>query len=159
MIWLLIAITLASGMLLPVQAGVNAQLRTHVGYAMTAAIINFLLGATALFAVSIVMRTPLASFSKLSSVPWWLWLGGLYGANYIVVSILLGAEARCGDAHRRECYRADADFTCAGSLRPDWISNSLCERRTHGRRRIASGRPGAYSTVLITKNPRFACMT
>jgi transporter family-2 protein len=45
MTWLLIMIVLASGMLLPVQAGINAQLRTYVGHPMVAAVINFILGA------------------------------------------------------------------------------------------------------------------
>jgi len=89
MTWLLIMIVLASGMLLPVQAGINAQLRTYVGHPMVAAVINFILGTSALIAISIVMRAPLPDIAKVSSVPWWLLLGGLYGANYIVVSILL----------------------------------------------------------------------
>src|SRR5262245_45791965 len=89
MTWLLIAIVLGSGMLLPVQAGINAQLRTYVGHPMVAATINFLLGTSALIVISLVARTPLPDPAKLSAIPWWLWLGGLYGANYIVVSILL----------------------------------------------------------------------
>jgi len=89
MTWLLIIIVVASGMLLPVQAGINAQLRTYVGHPMVAAVINFILGTSALIAVSIAMRVPLPEIAKVASVPWWLLLGGLYGANYIVVSILL----------------------------------------------------------------------
>jgi bacterial/archaeal transporter family-2 protein len=89
MIWLLITIALVSGMLLPVQAGINSQLRTHIGHPIVAAAINFLLGTAALIAVSVAMRAPLPDFSKLSTIPWWLWLGGIYGANYIVISILL----------------------------------------------------------------------
>ena len=32
---------------------------------------------------------PLPQMAKLSSAPWWVWMGGLCGANYIVIAILL----------------------------------------------------------------------
>jgi len=86
---LLVLLALTAGMLLPVQTGVNAELRVIVGQPILAAAVQFLVGAAALIVVFIVMRTPMPDLSKLSSAPWWVWVGGLCGANYIVVAILL----------------------------------------------------------------------
>jgi transporter family-2 protein len=89
MIWLLLLTALAAGMLLPVQAGVNATLRTLAGHPIAAAAIQFIVATIALLAVFIILRAPLPDFGRLTSAPWWVWIGGLFGANYIVVAILL----------------------------------------------------------------------
>jgi bacterial/archaeal transporter family-2 protein len=88
-IWLLVFIALAAGMLLPVQAGVNAQLRTFVGHPIAAATIQFLVATAALILILILMRAPMPQSSRLSSAPWWVWVGGLCGANYVVIAIFL----------------------------------------------------------------------
>ncbi len=36
-----------------------------------------------------VLRVPAPGIRQLASAPWWLWTGGLMGANYIVITILL----------------------------------------------------------------------
>src|SRR5215510_855481 len=89
MLWLLLLTALAAGMLLPVQTGINAGLRTLVGTPILAAAIQFLIGSAALVLVSFAMRAPLPALEKLSAAPWWIWIGGLCGANYIVIAILL----------------------------------------------------------------------
>jgi len=89
MIWLLLLVALVTGMLLPVQVGVNAELRIISGNPILAAAIQFLVGTFALIVVLIAMRVPWPDIGKLSSAPWWVWTGGLLGANYIVVLIVL----------------------------------------------------------------------
>jgi transporter family-2 protein len=89
MIWLLLFFALTAGMLLPVQSGVNAELRTFVGHPFLAAAIQFLVGTVVLFLVFMATRAPLPAVGKLASAPWWIWLGGICGANFIVVAIVL----------------------------------------------------------------------
>ncbi len=89
MVWLLILIVLAAGMLLPVQAGVNSELRKFIGHPITASAMQFLVGMVALIVVMIVLRAPLPEARRIASAPWWVWVGGLCGANYIVVSIFV----------------------------------------------------------------------
>ena len=89
MIWLLLFSALAAGMLLPIQTGINAELRSLVGQPILAAAIQFMVGAGALVLIFIVMRAPFPEMGKLWSAPWWIWLGGLCGANYIVIAIVL----------------------------------------------------------------------
>ena len=58
MIWLLLLIALVAGMLLPVQTGINAELRNLVGQPILAAAIQFLVGAAALLLVVVAMGAP-----------------------------------------------------------------------------------------------------
>jgi len=90
MIWLLLLTALVAGMLLPVQVGINAELRTFLGHPILAATVQFLVGALVLICVLIALGIPLPHIGKVSAAPWWVWLGGLCGANYIVIAILVG---------------------------------------------------------------------
>src|SRR5439155_7550865 len=74
----------AAGAMLPVQAGVNAQLARFVGGPVRASFVSFLVGTIALFLISIAIAKPLPSGSKLGGAPWWVWVGGLLGAFYVV---------------------------------------------------------------------------
>jgi bacterial/archaeal transporter family-2 protein len=89
MVWLLLFIALAAGMLLPVQAGINAQLRTVIGHPIPAATMQFIVATVALMIVFTIMRPPLPALARVAGAPWWVWLGGLCGANYVVIAILL----------------------------------------------------------------------
>jgi transporter family-2 protein len=89
MIGFLIFIALIIGMLLPLQGGVNAQLRTYAPHPVVAALISFLVGTLTLLIVSLVMRSSFAGEWRLGSAPWWMWTGGLFGANYVLMAIIL----------------------------------------------------------------------
>jgi bacterial/archaeal transporter family-2 protein len=78
----------AAGAVLPVQAGVNAQLARFVGGPVRASFVSFLVGTIALLVLSIAILKPLPSGSKLGSAPWWVWVGGLLGAFYVLGSIV-----------------------------------------------------------------------
>ena len=87
----------AAGAMLPVQVGVNAQLARFVGGPVRASFVSFLVGTIALLALSIAILKPLPSGSRLGGAPWWVWVGGLLGAFYVVGVIVsaprLGAVA------------------------------------------------------------------
>ncbi len=89
MTWLFIAVAFGIGVMLPVQAGVNAQLRLWVAHPVVAALLSFVVGTVALFALSLIFRTNWASGSRLTSAPWWVWTGGLLGAVYVLLAIIL----------------------------------------------------------------------
>ena len=86
---LLLLLALGAGVLLPVQAGVNAQLRPDVGSPLTAALVSFLVGSVGLAVVVVVLRFPMALRTAWMASPWWHWVGGLIGAVYVVASIVL----------------------------------------------------------------------
>jgi transporter family-2 protein len=86
---LLLLLALAAGVLLPVQAGVNAQLRSVVGSPLTAALVSFLVGTAGLGTAAVILRAPTALRAAWAVSPWWLWVGGLIGALYVVATIVL----------------------------------------------------------------------
>ncbi len=84
--WLYLAFALAAGAVLPLQAGINAVLARSVGGPIAAALVSFAVGTLALAAVAAAAARP--SAEKLGGVPWWVWVGGLLGAFYVVGSIV-----------------------------------------------------------------------
>jgi transporter family-2 protein len=86
---LLLLLALAAGVLLPVQAGVNAQLRSAVGSPLAAALVSFLVGTAGLVTVAVIVRASMGLRAAWTITPWWYWVGGLIGALYVVATIVL----------------------------------------------------------------------
>jgi transporter family-2 protein len=86
-VYLLLAIL--AGAMLPVQTGVNVQLRGLIGHPITAALVSFLVGSAGLAAAAVVARAPLTLGGAWARSEWWHWSGGLLGAVYIVGTIVL----------------------------------------------------------------------
>jgi transporter family-2 protein len=70
------------------QLVVNTQLRVTTGSAVWAAAIQFVVGLVGLLIVGLVTREEVSTQS-LGRGPWWIWTGGLLGATYIVISVLI----------------------------------------------------------------------
>ncbi len=85
---ILVCIAFVIGMMLPIQAGVNAQLRTGLGHPLLAALASFAVGTVALFLVSVAARARLSA-TPIAAIPWWHWTGGLLGAIYIAAAVVL----------------------------------------------------------------------
>ncbi|WP_236209554.1 DMT family transporter [Pseudomonas tohonis] len=87
--WWLLALPFIAGAFLPLQAGINGLLSRQVSSVMSAALISFLVGTVALFAVATVQRE-LPSFAALKGLTWWHWSGGLLGAVFIATAAFAG---------------------------------------------------------------------
>jgi transporter family-2 protein len=87
MTWLYAGLALLSGAALAVQVGVNNGLRGRIGHPISAATCSFATGTIALLAFALVLRPGLPKASSFSGAPWWIWLGGVVGAAYILVTI------------------------------------------------------------------------
>ncbi len=85
---LLVLLALAAGAGLPVQAAVNATMRSYIGRPEWAAVVNFGVGLVALLAWVAVLRLPPA-LSRAATAPWWSWSGGVLGAFYVTAVVLL----------------------------------------------------------------------
>lgn len=97
------------GMLLPAQAGMNAEFGRRAGHPLFAAAWNFVLGGAIIALATaaalawgargdepIRLRT-----AELGQAPWWSWLGGLCGASIVLASII--AAPRLGAAMLVAC--------------------------------------------------------
>lgn len=80
--WLLLAMALISGALMPLQAGINGLLAKEVSSALNAATISFIVGALALLVLALIQRESV-SFETLKGLQWWHWAGGLLGAFFV----------------------------------------------------------------------------
>lgn len=94
---LLLLLAVVTGMLLPIQPGINSVLRHALGSAWLAALISFLVGTLMLLTVVIAIRFThnprvVPSMELVRSAPWWAWLGGLIGAVFVVGSIVLAPK-------------------------------------------------------------------
>jgi len=86
------AFALAAGIGITVQVGLNAALRTQVGSAGAAALVNFSVGILALVAFLLAMRTPVPSREAIAAAPWWAWFGGIFGAFYVATVTVAGPK-------------------------------------------------------------------
>ncbi len=89
MTWFFLVLALLAGAFLPIQAGINAQLRNYLGSAVTAALVSFLVGTIVLFVIGCALRVPMPSPSSFSGAPWWVWIGGVLGAFFVYLTIVL----------------------------------------------------------------------
>ncbi|HJL43207.1 MAG TPA: DMT family transporter [Myxococcales bacterium LLY-WYZ-16_1] len=87
--WVGILAALGAGLLLPLQPGVNAELRRYLGSPFLAALGSFAGGTLALFCLSLALRVPWPSLHRVAQTPWWAWTGGFIGVCIVTTSIVL----------------------------------------------------------------------
>jgi transporter family-2 protein len=81
--------TIAAGVSVIIQQALNAHLRTAIGSAAWSGVVSYFVGLIAIAAFAIVLRQPLPSAAVIASSPWWAWSGGLFGAVFVTLAILL----------------------------------------------------------------------
>jgi bacterial/archaeal transporter family-2 protein len=85
-----------SGVVLPVQAGLNSRLGKTIESPVHAALISFFVGLVGLIGYILVTGQS-ANLANIKSLPWPVWLGGILGAFYIAITIY--ALPRIGPAY------------------------------------------------------------
>jgi transporter family-2 protein len=92
MSWAYIVLALFAGMVVPVQAGLNAVLARHIGGAMSATFLSFLVGTGALALILAVMRPALPTLAAFGGVPLWAYAGGFMGVIYVASATFLAPK-------------------------------------------------------------------
>lgn len=72
-----------------VQAAVNSELRGALGSATWASFVSYLGGTLVMLAVILVIREPMPTAEAAAKSSWLHWTGGLFGAVYVVITIML----------------------------------------------------------------------
>ena len=86
--WPYYLFAVAAGAMLPFQFGINAVLARYVDGAARASLVSFIVGALALFVAVLLFFRGLPSMQKAGEAPWWVWVGGLLGAFYVLGSVV-----------------------------------------------------------------------
>lgn len=89
MTWILILIALAAGAANPLQTGANAQLNKQLGHPLWATLTVYGSGLLGCLLLQLFVRQSLPSWSQLTEVRWWAWLGGLISIVSTVIGLTL----------------------------------------------------------------------
>jgi transporter family-2 protein len=81
-----------AGAMLPLQAGINAQLKTWLGNSIYAALASLVVGALSIFVCALAFGGVAPSASVVPSVPWWAWTGGALGAIFVLAATILAPK-------------------------------------------------------------------
>lgn len=88
-----VIITLAMGLLMPLQTAANSRLRGVVGPAYVSTLVSFSVSTLALLLVSLLAGIPILPTNQmLTATPWWSWFVGLVAVVTITIAIHLFKE-------------------------------------------------------------------
>jgi bacterial/archaeal transporter family-2 protein len=85
----LMLVALFAGASFVLQQAVNSNLRFEIGSPWWAGFFSYLGGTIVMLAMILLMREPFISAKLILRSSLWSWTGGLFGAIYIAISILL----------------------------------------------------------------------
>ena len=83
----LLAVLAGAGLV--VQQILNANLRGGLASAAWAGFSSYFVGLACMTVLAIALRDPVPAASVAGRIPWWTWSGGLFGAIFIGLAILL----------------------------------------------------------------------
>lgn len=86
-LYVLFALLTGAGVAL--QSVINARLRLLLGGPFWAAAGQFIVGLIFLLAMALLTRQPAPVTARIPGSPLWIWAGGLFGATFILVNIML----------------------------------------------------------------------
>jgi transporter family-2 protein len=82
-------LAISAGISLVVQQALNANLRSALNSAAWSGFMSYLVGVICMAVLALALRDPIPSASVAARIPWWAWSGGLFGAIFIALAILL----------------------------------------------------------------------
>lgn len=71
------------------QPGINARFAEHAGARVWGGVANFSVGLLAMAIVTAAMRPGMPAAERIANGPWWMWLGGLCGAFFVTLALIL----------------------------------------------------------------------
>ena len=74
--------------MLPFQFGINAVLARDLEGAARASLVSFAVGTLGLLVAVCSSSALLQPSRKAGAAPWWVWIGGLLGAFYVLGSVV-----------------------------------------------------------------------
>ncbi|MCT4615724.1 MAG: DMT family transporter [Marinifilaceae bacterium] len=87
--YLFLILAIVIGALNPIQATVNSSLSKWMNHPLQATFFSFLGGFVLIVLINIVFAPNFPSFSKLTQIPWYLYVGGVFGVLFVTAFLLL----------------------------------------------------------------------
>ncbi len=84
-----ILLAAAAGAGIVVQQALNANLRTALNSAAWSGFVSYFVGLVSMALLVLALRDPMPTAGVAARIPWWAWSGGLFGALFIGLAILL----------------------------------------------------------------------
>ena len=84
-----VLLAVAAGVSIVVQQVLNSNLRTALNSAAWSGFMSYFVGVVCMALLALALRDPLPSAGVAARIPWWAWSGGLFGAVFIGLAILL----------------------------------------------------------------------
>jgi bacterial/archaeal transporter family-2 protein len=82
-------LAMLAGASVALQQVLNANLRTALNSAAWSGFVSYALGVLCMALLALALRDPVPSISIAARIPWWAWTGGLFGAIFIALAIVL----------------------------------------------------------------------
>jgi bacterial/archaeal transporter family-2 protein len=91
MVIVLLASILATlaGASVVIQQVLNANLRTALNSAVWSGFTSYFVGVICMGLLALALRAPLPSVAAAVRIPWWAWSGGMFGALFIGLAVVL----------------------------------------------------------------------
>jgi len=86
------ALALVAGASVVIQQVLNANLRSELNSAVWSGFISYFVGVMCMAGLAMMLREPIPSVGAVARIPWWAWSGGLFGAIFIGLSILVAKQ-------------------------------------------------------------------
>jgi bacterial/archaeal transporter family-2 protein len=86
------ALAFGAGVSVVVQQVLNANLRTELNSAVWSGFVSYALGLLCMATLAMLFREPMPAAAVVARIPWWAWSGGLFGAVFIAISILVAQQ-------------------------------------------------------------------
>ena len=83
------ALATLAGVSIVVQQALNANLREALSSAAWSGFVSYLVGLLSMTILVVALREPVPALGIAARIPWWAWSGGLFGALFIGLAILL----------------------------------------------------------------------
>jgi transporter family-2 protein len=84
-----ILLTVGAGVSIVIQQALNANLRTELNSTAWAGFVSYFVGLVCMVLLVIALREPIPTAAMMARVPWWAWSGGLFGAIFVALAIIL----------------------------------------------------------------------
>ncbi len=84
-----ILLAVAVGIATSYQSGINAKVAQFTPTRLHGGLINFLGGFVVMLVVVSLTRSELPNQAKLAQAPWWAWTGGVLGAFFVTMALVL----------------------------------------------------------------------